>query len=154
MPELHCVSKGTRITRVAPGPNDTINAQSNIMKKLPLILTALAASATLALAADESPAPGGHGGKGGPGGPGGPGGARPSPEEMFKKLDTNTDGKLSLKEYKASPMAQKNPDKAAERFKKLDTNGDSFLSLEEFKAGRPGPGGPGKGGAEKPAATP
>ena len=74
----------------------------------------------------------------------------PNPEEMFKTLDTNSDGSLSLDEFKASPKAQKNPAKAEERFKKMDTNSDGSVSLEEFKAAGPPPGGKGgKGGKDK-----
>jgi Ca2+-binding EF-hand superfamily protein len=55
-----------------------------------------------------------------------------TPEEKFKKLDTNGDGKLSLDEFKAGA---KDPAKAEAQFKKLDKNGDGFVDLEEYKAG-------------------
>ena len=58
-----------------------------------------------------------------------------SPEDLFKKLDSNNDGKLSLEEFKAGPAAQKDPTKAEAKFKKMDTNNHGFLTLEEFKAG-------------------
>jgi len=65
-------------------------------------------------------------------------------EAMFKKLDTDNDGKLSAAEFskielkkKKDGQAPKNPGKAAKKidaiFKKLDTNKDGSLSLEEFK---------------------
>lgn len=50
----------------------------------------------------------------------------PSIEQLFKELDTNEDGKISLKEAKG-PL--KND------FKKIDTNEDGFLSKEEIKKG-------------------
>ena len=65
----------------------------------------------------------------------------PNPEEMFKKLDTNSDGSISLEEFKASPKAQKDPAKAEERFKKMDADSNGSVSLEEFKAAGPPPGG-------------
>ncbi len=55
-----------------------------------------------------------------------------SPEDAFKKLDSNGDGKLSLSEFSASV---KDATKAGDAFKKLDKNNDGFLDLEEFKAG-------------------
>jgi len=95
------------------------------MKSLPAILAALAL--TTAAYAEDKPAaatpaatPAAH--------------EKKSPEEVFKKLDTDGDGFISLDEFKASPRGQKDPAKAEEAFKKADTNGDGKLSLEEFKA--------------------
>jgi len=51
------------------------------------------------------------------------------PEVAFKKLDTNSDGKVSKDEYKAKA---KDAEKADKAFAKLDKNSDGFLSLEEF----------------------
>jgi hypothetical protein len=85
----------------------------------------------------------------------GPGkGKRPNPEEIFKKLDADADGSMTLDEFKKSPMAQKDEAKAEEIYKKIDANSDGSVTLEEFKAHRPphrpgGPGGPGKGGKGK-----
>ena len=59
-----------------------------------------------------------------------------SPEEQFKLLDTNNDGKLSKEEYVArfKDDAEKKS-KAEMRFSRIDKNGDGFLSLEEYKEG-------------------
>ncbi len=127
------------------------------MKSCIYTLSALAIASSLAFA--QAP------GKG-PKGPKGDGeGARqrPNPEAMFKKLDTNNDGSLSLDEYKASPMGKRNETKAAEIFAKIDKDSDGKVTLEEFKshrperrpggAGRPGKGGPKGGDAPAPPAT-
>lgn len=99
------------------------------MKKLTTFLTVLAATAGFALAQDTTPAPScpAHQGPGGH--------KQRDPEAFFKKLDTNNDGAVSMDEFKASRMGQKDPSKAEARFKQLDTNGDASLSLDELKAG-------------------
>ncbi len=54
------------------------------------------------------------------------------PAQAFAKLDTNKDGKLTMDEFKASPMAKKNPDRAETAFKRRDKDGDGSLTAEEF----------------------
>ena len=78
------------------------------------------------------------------------------PEQIFKKLDTNADKLLSLDEFKASPMAKKNPEKAEEIYKKIDADSNNEVTLEEFKAHRQPPHGdrPGKGKGKPPGDAP
>ena len=89
------------------------------MKKLVTIMAALAVSISFATAADAEKKEG----------------KNHHSEEMFKKLDTNSDGFLSLEEFKAGPAGKKDAAKVEEMFKKRDTNNDGKLSLEEFMAG-------------------
>ncbi len=118
------------------------------MKYLITTLGALAFAGSLAFAEDKPAGPP-------PGGPGGPGGReKPNPEEMFKKLDANSDASISLEEFKNSPRGQKDAARAEEAFKKMDKDSDGKVTVEEFKTGRPqrgpgGPGGPGGGGGGK-----
>jgi len=104
------------------------------MKSITSILAALALGTTLATAADEKPAaPAAGDAK-----PAAPAAAdakpKRDPAEVFKKLDANGDGKVSLEEFKAGPAGKKDPAKAEEIFKKKDKDGDGFLTLEEFSA--------------------
>lgn len=86
---------------------------------------------------------------------------RPTPEVAFKKLDTDSNGSLSLDEFKASPIGKKNPEKAEEIYKKMDADSKDGVSLNEFKAARQAKGkgegkkgGKGKKGGETPAEAP
>ncbi len=58
---------------------------------------------------------------------------KPTPEEAFKKLDSNGDGKLSIDEFVGKRTGEK-ADKAKTLFPKLDKNSDGSIDLEEFKA--------------------
>src|SRR3954447_6502883 len=57
-----------------------------------------------------------------------------SPEEQFKALDANNDGKLSKEEFLARTADEKK-DKRGMAFDRMDKNNDKFLSLEEYKEG-------------------
>ena len=109
------------------------------------LISALALLGRLAVAEE-----GGKPGEGKPGhGKPGEGGDRPRPPpgEIFKKLDTDANGKVSLAEFKAGPRAQKDPAKAEEIFKRMDKDSSGDLVLEEFA--RP-PHGPKKDGEGRP----
>jgi hypothetical protein len=117
------------------------------MKSFTTLLATLAVGGAFAVAADEKPAGDAKAGdaKTGEAKPGNaksadakPGeNTRRNPEEAFKKLDTNGDNAVSLEEFKAGPIAKRNPDRADEMFKRRDKDGDGKLTLEEFKAPRP-----------------
>lgn len=63
--------------------------------------------------------------RGGPPQGGGQGG-RPNAKQVFKEMDSNTDGKISKVEAKG-PLQQK--------FSEVDTNGDNYISVEELEKG-------------------
>ncbi|NNC90340.1 MAG: hypothetical protein HKN82_17945 [Akkermansiaceae bacterium] len=113
------------------------------------------------VASGPPPRPDGAGRPDGPGRPGGrPGGGRGPGLEMFKRIDTDGDGKISKDEA---------PDRMAENFAQIDGNADGFIDKEEqekliemmrqrFRDGggqrpgqrrRPDPGA-GEGGTDKP----
>ena len=60
------------------------------------------------------------------------------PQKIFTKKDANSDGSLTLEEFKTG-MKDKQLENADKRFKKIDTNGDGKVSFDEFKAGMPKP---------------
>jgi hypothetical protein len=123
------------------------------MKSMPAIVAVLALGVITCNAEDPAkpaPPPGTPPQADGERKRGGRDGERPrmKPEDVFKKLDADNSGDISLAEFKAGPRAQKHPEKAEEFYKKIDANSDGKVTLEEFKAGRPdhGPGGrPDKG---------
>jgi hypothetical protein len=104
------------------------------MKSITSILALLAVGTTLALADDKPAAPAAGDTKPAAGDTGKP---KRDPAEVFKKLDANGDGKLTLDEYMASPMAKKDPDKAKARFQKM-ANGADSITLEQWVAASSG----------------
>lgn len=60
----------------------------------------------------------------------------PNPEKVFTKKDANSDGALTLEEFKTG-LKDKALNNADKRFKKIDANGDGKVTLDEFKAGMP-----------------
>ncbi|MEN6495608.1 MAG: EF-hand domain-containing protein [Thermoguttaceae bacterium] len=69
------------------------------------------------------------------------------PEEVFKALDKDNDGKVTLDEFKANRKKPEQIERAEKVFKAKDTNNDGSLTLDEFKA--PPPKKEGKGGKKK-----
>jgi Ca2+-binding EF-hand superfamily protein len=99
---------------------------------------------------DEKPKPRPEGDRpqGGPsGGPGGPGGF--NLDEIYGRMDKNTDGNVDKEEY-----AEFSKQEIETRFTRMDENQDGKVSKEEMKSGMErmrnmmrGPGGPGGQGA-------
>lgn len=58
-------------------------------------------------------------------------------EKIFKKLDADSSGTVSLEEFKAGPRAKEHPEKAEEIFKKIDADSSGGITFEEFKAAGP-----------------
>ncbi len=60
------------------------------------------------------------------------------PAAMFAKIDSNSDGSISLDEWKAGPAGKKDAVKAEEVFKKKDKDSDGKLTKEEAAGGAGG----------------
>lgn len=103
--------RGARPKRSVP------TLQSITQMKLALTLCAILACGVLTLRAEDAPKK-----------------PHATPEEIFKKLDTNGDGFLSKEEYLASPRAKKDPAAAEKHYEAMDTKKDGKVTLEEFKA--------------------
>lgn len=56
---------------------------------------------------------------------------KPKPEDVFKKMDKDGNGKLSLEEFVGKKTDEKKT-KAEEAFKKMDKDSDGSVSLDEF----------------------
>ncbi len=77
-------------------------------------------------------------------GHGGPRGQRPGSGEMFERLDTNRDGRVSRREMAAMPRPPQSrgrgnargfdPDKL---FDRLDRNRDGYITRDELPGGGP-----------------
>ena len=90
--------------------------------KLNLILSALLVSASICFAADEPKKPATGGDK-----------PKMTPEEAFKKMDKNGDGKLSKEEFLGKREGEAKT-KGEAAFAAKDKDKDGFLSKEEFMA--------------------
>jgi Ca2+-binding EF-hand superfamily protein len=98
---------------------------------------------------DRPPPPEGGRPGGPPGGPGGPGGPQgPNIDELFGRMDKNSDGSVDKEEYIAFAKEE-----VEQRFGRMDENADGKLTKEEARnamermRGMRGPGGPGGPGA-------
>jgi Ca2+-binding EF-hand superfamily protein len=58
--------------------------------------------------------------------------AAPSPDELFKKWDVNSDGKVTLDEMVKATGGKE--EKVKEYFTKMDKNSDGSIDLEELRA--------------------
>lgn len=116
------------------------------MSRVTFLGALFAAVLSVSLVCAQEKKEGGKGGKGGDR-------PRPTPEQIFEKLDADHDGSLTLEELLKGPMGQKGDKSAVEaRFKRMDANGDGKVSADEFKKalGSMGEkGGHGKGGKGK-----
>jgi Ca2+-binding EF-hand superfamily protein len=81
----------------------------------------LAATATVAFAASDAPAPDEARAQR----------MQEHADKMFSETDSNHDGKISQSEWQSARLRE-----ATEKFNKLDTNRDGKLSREEIAAGR------------------
>lgn len=68
------------------------------------------------------------------------GAAKKTPEERFKEMDKNGDGKVTKDEWKGNPA----------QFDRLDKDHKGYITLEDMKAGRKAPNAGKKGGKKAP----
>lgn len=62
---------------------------------------------------------------------------RGGPEEMFRNMDRDGDGKISKREFFASPRMERLPvERRVEIFARLDRDGDEFLTSDELRGMR------------------
>lgn len=87
------------------------------MKTLTTLATLIVLPLALATAADESAAPAK---------------SKPDPAQVFKMFDRDSDGGISLEEYKAGMAGHMDPNRIEKVFKKKDSDGDGKLSLSEM----------------------
>lgn len=62
---------------------------------------------------------------------------RPNPEELFKKLDKNNDGKVTLDEFTAMAKEKEMKERMEKRFKMLDKGNKGYLTLDDMKNAPP-----------------
>lgn len=59
---------------------------------------------------------------------------KPSPEDMFKRLDKDGDGKVTLAEFTAMAKDDAKKEAMEKRFKAMDKDNKGFLTLDDMKA--------------------
>lgn len=98
------------------------------MRLLTMLLAAVFALsvAGTAWAADEAKKKEGEGKK--------PAAKKVSPEERFKAMDKDKDGKLSFDEFKGRATKEETIKEREKQFAEMDTDKDKAVSLEEMKA--------------------
>jgi hypothetical protein len=87
-----------------------------LMKTLSLFSALFVAPFVLAVAADPSA----------------PAKPKRDPAQLFKAVDKDADGSISLDEFKASTVGQIDPSRVGDVFKKKDADGDGKLTLSEY----------------------
>jgi EF hand len=85
------------------------------MKTHAILATLIVIPFTLATAADEPAAK-----------------PKRDPAVLFKAIDRDADGSISLDEYKVSTVGHIDPSRVGDVFKKKDADGDGKLNLTEF----------------------